>query len=228
MKRFAGLGLLLCCALGATQASDSPCRVRFAHGWLHDAALDVSFDWGPIIDGLGFAQVSDYVGIEPTKMEVIYSLPGSDTALWRKWMQFGLSDHTVLALGDGPRPYGVRINDDNTLPAEGQARLKLVAASNRVPKLAAEATGPGGTWRFGAFGPGQASNYISVPAGPYQVKLHTATEEGGLGPRLKTIPPVPLADRCVYTGFAIGAADVPADNPRHLRLELRLDAAPED
>jgi hypothetical protein len=120
------------------------------------------------------------------------------------------------------------VYDDNTPPPEGKARLKLVGASNRLPRLAAEVAGPGGTWRFDAFSAGQTTAYVAVPAGPYQVRLHTAAAEGGLGARLKTFPPVPLTAGCVYSGFAFGAVDVPQDNPRHLRLELRLDAAPED
>jgi len=182
---------------------------------------------GTLAESLGFGHVTDYRGIEPIGIETFFALPGRDGHLWRKLIHYRPQDQTLVALGDGAKPWGAMVYDDNTLPDDRRARLKLIGASNRLGRLAAEVSGPGGSWTVAAFGPGEGSAYLSVAAGPYQVRLHRAGRGGGLGARLKTFPPVRLSGGCVYSAFAFGAADVAADNPRHLRLDLRLDAAPE-
>lgn len=229
MRRLAIVGLWVwaCLAPGAARADSA--WVRFAHGWLHDTALNVELEDSPFVDGLGFGQVTDYLGIEPTNLWTSFCLPGGHGALWRRNLTYAYARrYTVLAYGDGARPLGAVIEDDVSLPREDdQVRLRLVGASNRLGTLAAEVAGPGGTFTLAAFKPGEGSAYLDLPAGPYQVRLHRANKDGGLGPRLKTFPPVPLSSGCVYSGFAFGAIDVAADNPRRLQLDWRLDAAPE-
>jgi len=227
MKRLLLLVLAVGCGLASSRAADSASRVRFAHGWLHDTSLDIEFEWGPVVEGLGFGQVTDYIGVEPTKIETFFALPGRDDHLWGKWLDYWLQDQTLVALGEGSKPWGAMLRDDNSLPEADQARLRLVGASTRLGKLTAEVSGPGGSWPVKAFAPGQASDYLTVPAGPYQVRLHQVADDRGRGSRLKTFPPVPLSGGCVYSAFAFGAADVDPDNPRRLQLQVRLDAAPE-
>lgn len=100
------------------------------------------------------------------------------------------TDYTVLAVGAAPAIEGVVITDDNTAPAAGQVKLRVI---NAAPTLAAvdvyitptTATLPALTTLTPTFtnvAYKAASGYASLAAGNYTVRLTTAGTKNSVAP----------------------------------------------
>jgi hypothetical protein len=111
------------------------------------------------------------------------------------------TDYTVVAVGKLAEIQPVVLVDDNSAPAAGMAHVRFMHASPDAPNVDIYVA-DGGPLLFENVPFGQAFPYVPVEAGTYdlEVRVHDTDVV------VLTVPGVSLADRTVYTIFAMGLA----------------------
>lgn len=196
-----------------------PTRVNVAHlapfaAALADTAVSVDVNGSEVLTGVQYKQASGYLtladdGTAPglTMLEV-FAPPGADTAAIMDEVNLDAeTDYTVAAVGDGANLPLILLPliDDNSAPADGNFKLRIVHAAPFADNLADTAVSirtDDGDLVAGLTGVefGVASDYLELPAGTYD--LNVATPDGSS--RLIDLAPVSLRAGDVVTVFAIG------------------------
>ena len=88
------------------------------------------------------------------------------------------ADYTVLAIGPAATVTGLLLRDDNTVPAAGQIKLRVVNASPSTDSVDVYVTAPAASIALiqptlGGLAFQKASNYLELPAASYQVRFTT-------------------------------------------------------
>jgi len=206
-------------ALDLEENAPAPTRVNVAHlapfaASLADTAVSIDVNGNEVLTGVQYKQTSGYLaladgGVAPgdTLLEV-FAPPGADAAAIMAEVNLAAeTDYTVVAIGDG---FNQDLNllalvDDNTPPADGFFKVRVVHSAPFAANLADTAVSirtDGGDLVGGLTGVefGQASGYLELPAGTYD--LNVATPDGSV--RLIDLAPVTLNNGDIVTVFAIG------------------------
>lgn len=182
-------------------------RVRIIHAGLDAPALDIYVRGEPaaVVERLAYKTATVYTPLSATRINARATASGSpQTALLGPTdLEFTPGrDHTVIPIGsakDGALGSLV-LTDDNTPPAEGKAKARIVHAAPDAPAVDAVAEGRTvlSNLAFGKAGGG----YAEVPAGTYPLKITASDGSAAL------IGPVPLALRAgkIYTVVMMGKA----------------------
>ncbi|MCX7553745.1 DUF4397 domain-containing protein [Marinicella sp. S1101] len=197
----------------------APTRVNVAHlapfaEALDDTAVSIDVNGNQVLTDVKYKQASGYLtladdGSAPgsTLLEV-FAPPGGDTAAITAEVDLAAeTDYTVVAIGDGAnQPLSLLpLVDDNSTPADGAFKLRIVHAAPFADTLADTAVSirtDGGDVVAGLTGVefGAATDYLELPAGTYD--LNVSTPDGSA--RLIDLAPVTLGAGDVVTVFAIG------------------------
>ena len=199
--------------------STVPTRVNVAHlapfaDDISDTAVSVDVNGGEVLSGVVYKQSSGYLtlasnGLAPGEtMLEIFAPPGADTAAIMATVDLAAeTDYTVLAIGDGVnQPLSLLpLVDDNTAPAAGFVKIRVVHSAPFAANLADTAVSirtDAGDLVGGLTGVefGQASGYLEIPAGLYD--LNVATPDGGTV--LIDLTPVFLKSGDIVTVLAVG------------------------
>jgi hypothetical protein len=206
-------------AANLTLEVPEPTRVNVAHlapfaATLENTAVSVDVNGDEVLTGVTFRQASGYLplatdGSAPgsTLLEV-FAPPGADMAAIMATVDLAAeTDYTVAAIGDGTnQPLSLLpLVDDNTAPAAGNVKIRVVHAAPFAAALMDTAVSirtDGGDLVNGLTGVefGVASDYFELPAGTYD--LNVATPDGSV--RLIDLAPVTLNSGDIVTLFAIG------------------------
>jgi hypothetical protein len=149
-------------------------------------SVDVKLDGAVVFSGVSLddEKVMAYVDI-PTGTHTVEVLPEGSTwvAASTPFEVVAGTDYTVLAAGDTAAEVLV-LEDDNTQPITGTARVRVVNAAPTADPLDAAAADPRDTTldglSFQDVTYGAASDYQVVPAGAYSLTLASATLEPSL------------------------------------------------
>ena len=199
--------------------SPNPTRVNVAHlapfaAQLGDTAVSIDVNGSEVLNGVQYKQTSGYLtladdGSAPgnTLLEV-YAPPGASVpAIMAEVDLAAETDYTVVAIGDGFNQdlSLLPLVDDNTAPADGNVKLRVVHSAPFAADLADTAVSirtDDGDLVNGLTGVefGMQSGYFEVPAGTYD--LNVATPDGST--RLIDLAPVTLNAGDIVTVFAIG------------------------
>ncbi len=220
--RAPALHLFLLAAI--TLAAPDRASLRCAGGFLSPRPLTVSLDGQPFAVGLALGEVGDYRDLPPGRHDAGAAWSDGGPPVWRGPVAVGPGAHTLLLLGQGRSGRVVVLDDEHQLPEAGRARLRLVGGSTASGRLVARLAASRGVWITAPFTGGTAAAYLTVPADDYRLTLHRPTPSGQPGPRLLTVPLLPLAERTVSTAFVFGCPG-PVAEWKRMRVALRLDAA---
>ena len=187
MKRSLRLALpvlaLLAVAAGCgdddnTVAPVQEARVRVLHGSPDAPAVDVLVDGQVVLTDVPFKAFSPYLTV-PAGARNLRVRATADPSLVVIDVTPTLSagtDYTVIArnLVASIEPW--LLIDDNTAPASGQIKLRLVHSAPGAPTVDIYVTAPGAdldvaTPVLADVPYGAASGYLTVPAGTYQVRI---------------------------------------------------------
>jgi len=186
---------------------------RFA-GALNDTAVSVEVNSAEVLTGVQFNQASTYLplgdsGVAPgiTQLDV-FNPPGTPpAAISASPDLMANTDYTVAAIGNVTnQPLSLLLlEDDNSVPAAGNVRLRVVHAAPFNAVLANTAVSirtDGGTIVGGLSDVefGEDSGWLEIPAGMYD--LQVATVDGSMS--LINPAPVMLPEGTVVTVFAVG------------------------
>jgi len=205
--------------LALEENAPAPTRVNVAHlapfaESLADTAVSIDVNGIEVLTGVQYKQASGYLtlaedGVAPgnTLLEV-FAPPGADTpAITAEVDLLAETDYTVLAIGDGFNQdlSLLPLIDDNTPPTDGFVKVRVVHSAPFAANLEDTAVSirtDNGDLVGGLTGVqfGQASGYLELPAGTYD--LNVATVDGSQ--RLIDLAPVTLNNGDIVTVFAVG------------------------
>ncbi|WP_251329488.1 DUF4397 domain-containing protein [Haloplanus pelagicus] len=204
---------------GGMMEMTDPANLRVAHLSPNAPNVDVYADGSAVLEDVAFGAVSDYLEVPAGDRQLRITPAGDDgTTVFEGAVPVeSASDYTVAAAGEvgdmADRPFEpLVLEDDNAVPDDDMARVRLVHASPDAPAVDVTLAANGDTLFDGvAFGD---SGYVTVPAGDYTLQVRGDTESND-GDVVATFD-VSLAGGTVSTGFAAGyfsPDDEPADTP---------------
>jgi len=206
MKRLALLSAVLLLVLATATsvlAADGKARVRVVHASPDAPAVDVWVnDAIKAFTNAPFKGITSYAELDPGNYNVKV-VPAGATEPAVIDADLGLdadTDYTVVAVGKLADIEPLVLVDDNTLPAAGMAHVRFVHASPDAPNV--DIAVKDGPVLFENVPFKQAFPYLPVDAGTYdlEVRIHDS------GAVVLEVPGLALADRTVYTVFAMGLA----------------------
>jgi hypothetical protein len=183
--------------------------LRVAHLSPDAPAVDVSVDGSVVLEGVSFGAVSQYLEVPVgTRTVTIAAADDPSTVAFEGDLNVTEGAFTVAAVGeladDSFEP--LVLSDDNTVPDDDTARVRVVHASPDAPAVDITA---GGNALFDGVSY-QGSGYTEVPAGTYTLNVRGDTESND-GDSVASFG-VELVGGTVYTVFAAGYLS-PDDEP---------------
>ncbi|WP_135854641.1 DUF4397 domain-containing protein [Halorussus salinus] len=216
LTSFAGVGI------ATSGASDSgAAQVRVAHLSPDAPAVDVLVDGDAVLEGVEFGTVSEYLEVPAGERTVTIQTAENDTVVFEGAVSVEAGTmYTVAAIGEvteetfEPAVYV----DDYETPSDENATVRLIHASPDAPAVDVT-VGDGETVLYDNVSFGNASDYLTVPAGDYELEIRPATEEND-GEVVTTVN-VSLEGGTAYSAIAAGYLspdDEPADTPFEVLL----------
>ncbi|MBX7233328.1 MAG: DUF4397 domain-containing protein [Caldilineales bacterium] len=211
------------CSENWAQQVTTPARLRLAYALAGVGPVNVTVDGAAIFTNIAYAAATPYISLAAGQHTLTILPVGATRPLLQQTVTLaGDVDHTALAAGAAGAATLTLLEDDNARPADGKARLRAVHAAPDAPAVDV-ANGEDLPFLFG-LAPGEASAYVPLDAGVYDLRL----QQAGFKTALATLPPTTLAEGRVYTLFLIGqmAQAAGATTPAALQAVLSQDAAP--
>jgi hypothetical protein len=191
-------------SFAAVSAQDEVANLRVVHASPDAPNVDIWVNGEVAISDLAFGEATEYAELEPGDYQIQVTPTGeaADTAVIDATVTLEAgSDYTVAAIGLVEAIDALVLTDDNAAPAEGQAHVRIVHASPDAPAVDVAVTG--GPILVENLPFGEASSYIPVDAGTYDLEIRpTGTEDVALA-----IPGWVATAGDVYTVFAIGLVE---------------------
>ena len=182
-------------------------RVRVMHASADTPAVDIFVDGQKAVTGLAFPKDTGYVALPAGSHDVkVFVSPsdGSGTPALQASLQIAAGkDYTVLAIGEVTKNTLelLPLEDNNALPAAGQAHVRLVHASPDAPPVDVVVAGTA-TKVFSNVAYKGAGAYTPVPVGTYNLDVQVSAS----GQTVKSVTGLALGERGVYTVVATGPA----------------------
>jgi hypothetical protein len=155
-------------------------RVRVVHASPDAPAVDVLVDDAAALSNVGYLTASDYVELANGAHNVKVNAAGTSTTVIDADVDLADgTDHTVIASGLLEAIQPIVLEDDNSTPAAGTARVRAIHGAPSAPAVDVYVTAPGADLEAAspalsnvAFG--DVADYLEVPAGDYQVRVTPA------------------------------------------------------
>jgi trimeric autotransporter adhesin len=184
-------------------------RVRVVHASADAPAVDVQVDDKPVADltNVAFGVASGYLTLPAKSINVKVFATGTTTGavINAPLVLADKVDYTVLAVGKVANIAPLVLTDNNTLPATGKIKLRVVHAAAGVPNVNVYVTAPGAALPAAADATLKnvpfkaASDYLEVNAGDYQVRVTPADSQTVA----IDVPTVALTAGKIYTAIAL-------------------------
>ncbi len=192
-------------------------ELRVVHASPDAPNVDVYVDGDAVLEDVAFKDVSGYLELPRDTYEIEVTAAGDpDASVFNEDVEVGEGAFTALAIGelddDTEVPFTVDVlEDDNSMTAVGEARVRAVHASPDAPDV--DITVGEGEPLFENVGFGE-SGYVEVPAGEYTLEIRVAQDDAD-GDVVTTFD-LDAEAGTVYTAFAVGYVEpdeAPADEP---------------
>lgn len=193
--------MLLIGGLPLTAAAQSgPARVRVVHAAPDTPAVDIFLDGKVVWQNVGFAAISDYMDVPAGAHKLALAPTGKDAsaAILTADTTFAAgTTYTVAAIGLGNVSAKV-YTDDLSAPPAGKARVRVIHFSPDAPGADVEVVGGSKLVQNLAFG--EASTYLTVDAGAYNLRLVST----GANKVIVQLPNTTVVAGNVYDVMAMG------------------------
>lgn len=173
----AALAAVVLSACGDDTSPNERGRLRVVHASPDAPAVDVLIDGRQEVTGAAFTQSSPYIAVDSGSRALRVEPVGSNTAVISANVRVaGATDYTVIAANRVASIEPLVLTDNNTAPAAGNIKLRLVHGAPGAPNVDIYVTAPGVsiatlTPNFTNVPFRGASPYVEVPAGSYQVRI---------------------------------------------------------
>ncbi|WP_137286728.1 DUF4397 domain-containing protein [Halorussus salinisoli] len=208
---FVGVGIATVGANGSGAA-----QVRVAHLSPDAPAVDVLVDGEPVLEGVEFGTVSDYLQVPAGERTVTIQTSEDESVVFEGSVTVEAGTmYTVAAIGEvSEETFEPAIYvDDFETPSDENASVRLVHASPDAPAVDVTVEESGAVL-YDNVTFGNATDYVEVPAGDYTLEVRPATEDND-GEVVTTFD-VSLEGGTVYSAVAAGYLspdEAPADVP---------------
>jgi len=155
-------------------------RVRVVHASPDAPNVDVLLDDAEVLSDVPYLASSDYLAASAGDHNLKVNAAGTaTTAIEADVTLADGTDYTVIASGLVAEITPIVLEDDNSTPAAGNARVRAIHGAPSAPAVDIYVTAPGAD--LGAAVPvltgvafGDVADYLEVPAGDYQVRVTPA------------------------------------------------------
>lgn len=172
-------------ALAAVTASAENARVRVVHASPDAPSVDILVNNGKVLENLPFMEYSEYLPVPEGTYNVKINATGTSTTAFETSLSVaGGKDYTVVAAGyltSGKTPgFTVKVlEDDNSAPADGNIKVRVMHGAPAAPAVDVYWTTPfetldGKTAVLTNVPFAATSGYLSVPVSMYQARVAVA------------------------------------------------------
>lgn len=171
--------LLSACTPMATPTPPASAQVRALHAAADVPPVDILVDGTAVAPNLSFKSATPYVSAPAGNRTLAVNLAGTATTALQVTPNLAANHrYTAIAAGTvADRNVTALLFDDTTAdPQAGRVKLRLIHAASQAPNVDIYVTAPGAS--LSAATPTltnvayrQASDYLEVPAGTYQVRI---------------------------------------------------------
>lgn len=203
-------GLTLCCMAGLPMVAgcfpveepQETAKIRVVHASPDAPAVDVCANGAVAFSGAAFPEATDYAVVEEGTYQ-IRVVPAGSGCSGGGVINASLplpagTETTVVAVNTLDSIEPLVLEDDNSAPAEGSAKVRFVHASPDAPTV--DITLTDATTLFNDISFKEVGGYIEAPAGT--LDLEVRDETGAVV--VLTLEDVTLEEGTVYTIYAIG------------------------
>jgi len=183
--------------------------VRVAHLSPDAPAVDVYLDNETFLTGVSSGTIADYASVTPSEHRVTITVADNRSAvLFDQTLPLEASDYTIAATGE-VTPGALTdftplvIQDNGTAPDENTSSVQLVHAAPGIDTVDVTVEQNNSTTvLYDNVSFSNASSYVQVPAGEYDLQIREATP--GNDGEIITTTSVEVAGGETYTAFATG------------------------
>jgi len=182
LSRFALVGLVAALAACDSDSNDpaATASIRVVHGSPDAPAVDVFVDGQSVLTNVAYQAASPYLEVKAgTRNVQVRAAGGGATVIDADLVKQDGDVHTVIATNLLASIEPLVLTDDNSAPAAGNFKLRLVHGAPNVGLVDIYITAPGAA--IDALTPDLAnipfkgvSSYIEAPAGQYRVRITPA------------------------------------------------------
>jgi hypothetical protein len=202
-------------------ATQETSYLRVAHTSPDAPAVDVTLGNETVLEGVAFGDVSDYLTVAAGTYNVTISVAADGAEVFDGNVTLEPRTATTLAASgevseNATREFApVAFEDDALEPGENESAVRVVHLSPDAPAVDVTVNTGNGTVVLAENATfGNASDYVTVPAGNYTVDIRAATA-GNNGTVVTTVD-LSLEGGTAYSAMAVGylnADAAPADTP---------------
>ncbi len=159
---------------------ESEARVRVVHASPDAPDVDVLVDDASILTGVSYLAASDYLDVAAGDRNLKVNAAGTATTVIDSDVNLvDGTDYTVIASGPVEAIEPLVLEDDNSEPAAGTARVRAIHGAPSAPAVDIYVTAPDADLTveepaLSNVGFGDVADYIEAPAGDYQVRVTPA------------------------------------------------------
>jgi hypothetical protein len=176
----AATAMTAACSDDDNTAPQGEARVRVVHASPDAPNVDVLVDGAKVLSDVAYRAASSYLAVPAGGRNLKVNAAGSATTVIDTDVSLtDGTDYTVIAGGPVASIAPIVLQDDNSAPAAGNARVRAIHGAPGAPAVDIYVTAPGAdlasaTPALTAVEFGDASDYIEAPAGDYQVRVTLA------------------------------------------------------
>jgi hypothetical protein len=192
-----------------TEVDGEIADVRVAHLSPDAPAVDVYVGGEPFVTDVSSGTITDYEDTTPAEQQVTVTVADNESAvLFNQTLPLQASDYTIVATGEvtpGARTAftPIVLQDNGTTPDENTSAVQLVHAAPGVSTVDVTIEQNNSTTvLYDNVSFANASQYVQVPAGEYDLQIRAATA-GNDGEIIETVG-VEVEGGETYTAFATG------------------------
>lgn len=156
---------------------DGEARVRVVHASPDAPDVDVLVDDAEVLGDVPYLTASDYLELSAGEHNLKVNAAGTSTTVIDADVDLADgTDYTVIASGLVANIAPIVLEDDNSAPASGNAKVRAIHGAPSAPAVDIYITAPGAdlegeTPALSNVEFGDVSDYIEAPAGDYQVRV---------------------------------------------------------
>lgn len=176
----AGALTAACSDDGDNTGPEGGARVRVVHASPDAPAVDVLLDDAEVLGGVPYLAASDYLDAPAGNRNLKVNAAGTATTVINADLNLmDGTDYTVIAAGPVQSIEPLVLQDDNSAPAAGNARVRAIHGAPSAPAVDIYVTAPGAdlagtTPLLTNVSFRDVADYLEVPAGDYQVRVTPA------------------------------------------------------
>ncbi|HWN19623.1 MAG TPA: DUF4397 domain-containing protein [Gemmatimonadales bacterium] len=152
-------------------------RVRVVHASPDAPDVDVLVDDAEVLGDVPYLTASDYLDVPAGNLNLMVNAAGTATTVVDADLSLvDGTDYTVIATGLAEAIEPIVLQDDNSAPASGNARVRAIHGAPGAPAVDIYVTAPGADLEttiplLANVEFGDVADYIEAPAGDYQVRV---------------------------------------------------------